>query len=375
MSARPPVPIADLVAAVQRNADIADGRHAADLTLCTYLLQMREFYRWAQRLPLGAALPREAVGAWIAEREALWDALDGEALAPLPLGDPEVDPFDVEAANAALEGSGLTYGAGLVAGSRPVFFLAELHGTGEREGLAVQQAGDELARTLLAPPAVLAGGGAGPIVIRRQSLARWCWERTEAFAMRPDAEGALPAMVRHYGLDADFHAALPRWLDDQIETAVLHEMGEHRVGHWLGPDWPALVQALPDARSQAMARALRDQLADLTHTLPVLLERAPERPGDRPPHSAAGPLHAWFAGYDGLREALGPGLAKAYRAWAGGSGMRPLREETALAASRLQALARRLLAQHAGGAAAMEQVQVLRAAAGLAAPAAKEAQR
>jgi hypothetical protein len=49
-----PAALATLVQAVQTNCHIADARHAADLTLCTYLLQMREFYRWEQGLPLGA---------------------------------------------------------------------------------------------------------------------------------------------------------------------------------------------------------------------------------------------------------------------------------------------------------------------------------
>ena len=38
--------MAALVQAVQTNCDIADARHARDVSLCTYLLGMREFYRW-----------------------------------------------------------------------------------------------------------------------------------------------------------------------------------------------------------------------------------------------------------------------------------------------------------------------------------------
>ena len=44
-----------LVDAVQTNCDIADARHAADLPLCIYLLQMREFYRWEHGLTFGAS--------------------------------------------------------------------------------------------------------------------------------------------------------------------------------------------------------------------------------------------------------------------------------------------------------------------------------
>ncbi len=44
---------AALIGAVQMNCHIADARHATDLSLCIYLLQMREFFRWEQGLEFG----------------------------------------------------------------------------------------------------------------------------------------------------------------------------------------------------------------------------------------------------------------------------------------------------------------------------------
>jgi hypothetical protein len=225
----------------------------------------------------------------------------------------------------------LLYGAGLVARRRPVFFLAELHDRGEREGLAVLQAGRELARTLLAPPAVLAGGGAGPIVLRRESLERWGHERIEAFALRPQPGSALQAMIEVYALDERRPGAWPRWLDDQLETATLHELGEYRVGRWLGDRWQALRRALPHERADAHARALRDLLADLSVTLPTLLER-----GD------PAPLHAWFAAHDGLPALLAPQLGQAYAAWRGG-GRHLLRQAIDSALDRFETTARELI--------------------------------
>jgi len=349
-----------LVSRVQRNCHVADARHAAELTLCTYLLQMREFFRWEQGLALGLPLPRESVGAWMAEREALWEGLVDEDYAPLPLpgaaGD-AADPFDVEAINAALAPHALLYGAGLVSRNRPVFFVADLHARAERDGLAVLQAGRERARTLLAPPAALGGGGAGPIVLRRESMARWAWERTEAFAMRPQAGGALQAMLAHYGLGLDFQGGLPRWLDDQCETAVWHELGEHRLSLRWGERWSELraslspftsteaaaragieaAQAAPASaaqalRADALVRALRDQLADLGVTLPALLAQG-----------GSGPVHAWFAGYEGLREATFPALVTGYAAWRDGDGGGLLREQLAHGVRHFEALAAGLL--------------------------------
>jgi hypothetical protein len=328
---------ARLVQAVQTNCHIADARHAADLTLCNYLLQMREFFRWERGLPFGAALPRAEVGAWIAEREALWEALEARAFEPLPLPgrDEPLDPFDVEAINRELLPRGWLYGAGLVGGGRPVFFLAHCHSEGRREGLRVQQAGLELARGLAAPPAALAAGADGPIVLRRESLARACWERYEAFGLRPVAGSAFGAVVRVYGFDDGFEAALARWLDDHTEVALLHELGEYRAGQWLGEDWAVLRQALPSRRALLAAAAVRDQLADLGLTLPTLLERG------------AGPsLHAWFATYDGLREALFPGLVDAYRAWRDGDQGRQLRSAIGTGYAHFERLATQMLALH-----------------------------
>jgi hypothetical protein len=338
-----------LVRSVQANCDIADARHAADLTLCTYLLQMREFFRWERGLPFGAALARAEVGAWIAEREALWQRCEAAAFEPLrvPGAAQALDPFDVDAVNERLAPLGLLYGAGLVDDSRPVFFLALRHAVGQREGLRVHQAGRELARGLAAPPAALAGADDGPVVLRREALARVGWERYEAFALRPQPGSAFAAVVKAYGFDAGFDTALPRWLDEHSEVALLHELGEHRIGRLLGARWPALRQALPSRRARLAATALRDQLADLGTTLPTLLERG-----------ADASLHAWFAAYDGVREALFPDFPLAYRAWRDGDGGRSLRHAIEHGRSHFTALAQRALDLHDRHApvAAIEQV-------------------
>jgi hypothetical protein len=343
-----------LVAAVQTNCHIADARHAADLTLCIYLLQMREFHRWERGLPFGAALARDAVGAWIAEREALWTALEASPFVPLPVPLPDPlpsgpetavamrDPFDVAAINACLRPQGLLYGAGYVAADRPVFFLAELHGAGTREGLDVLAAGRELARGLAAPPAVLdRAGDKQAIVLRRESMARWCWEKYEAWSLRRTEGSAFQAAVQDYGLDRDFEAALPRWLDEQSEVMLLHELGEVQAGRWLDPAWAALRLALPTRRADLYVRAVRDHLADFGVTLPALLDRG-----------AAASIHAWFASYDGVRELLCPRLPQAYARWRAGDGGVALRQAIGRGHAHFTRLAQQVLACHEREAAA-----------------------
>ena len=325
--------------AVQANCDVADARHGADMSLCIYLLQMREFFRWERGLGLGSDLSRDEIGEWIASREAHWDSLEEQTYVELPLpGGARVDPFDAEAINAQLLPRGLLYGAGLVGAGRPVFFLAELHQQGRCEDLAVLQGGREYARGLLAPPAALAGGGQGPVIVRRESLARWGWERWEAFARHPHEGGAFHAQAQAYGFADSFERALPRWLEDQVELAVLHELGEHRAGQRLGPQWEELVLGLPSRRANGLARAVRDHIADLGTTLPRLLAGG-----------ADASLHAWFAAYDGHRQALFPGLPTAYAAWRGGDGGHALREACERGLAHFEGLARQLLALHGRG--------------------------
>lgn len=335
-----------LVQAVQRNCDIADARHAGDATLCIYLLQMRDFYRWQQGLPWQASLPHEAVGAWIAEREALWNRIEGDPWQGLPLPDGScADPFDVEPVNAALAPAGLLYGAGQAGRDQTVFFLAERHACPPDSPLPVHVGARELARGLLAPPAALDARSDPPtIVLRRESLARWCWQRLESYRLNPRPGSAFDALLQAHPLQRDFDTALPAWLDEQCDVLVLHELGEQRAGAELGADWRALREALPTRRGELHARALRDHLADLSLTLPTLLERG-----------ADAAVHGWFAHYDGLREALYPSLARAYAAWRGGDAGQALREACRIGHRHFIAVAQRAVTLHAQqGAAAAE---------------------
>jgi hypothetical protein len=327
------------IAAVQTNCHIADARHATDMTLCTYLLQMREFFRWELGLAFGAALAQAELGAWIAEREALWASLEERELAPLPCTPygRGLDPYDVTTINRHLAPLGLLYGAGLVGADRPVFFVADLHTLSRRVGLDVLTAGREYARTVVAPPAALAGSGAGEaIVLRREAMARWCWEKWEAFTARPHPGTAFHAFALAYGLERGFEAALPRWLDEQGETLVLHELGEHRAGRMLGTGWAAMRLALPGRRADLHARAVRDHLADLGVTLPTLLARG-----------AGASIHFWFANYDGVREVLFPSLKAAYVQWRQGDDGRALRQAMAQGATHFARLAQQALDLHA----------------------------
>lgn len=300
-----------LVAAVQRNCDLSDAAHAQNLSLCIYLLQMREFFRWERGLPLQETPDRGEVGRWIASREARWDALAGEAaeageagggFGALPIGE-GVDAFDEAAVNQRLAPEGLVYAAGVAGFGRPEFVLAERAWSQLREGATVIVTGGERARGMNPPLAVSRGD---LILVRRDVLRRWLATRVELSRMRPSTEG-LALALEAWRPDEDARAALERIADVETETLILHELGERRAARLLGPDWERMLASLESRHAEIVARAVRDLLADCVSTLPGLLAR-----------EARGSIHFWFANLEGMRRLLAPALPEAYARWKAG---------------------------------------------------------
>ena len=143
-----------LSARVQHNCHISDARHGGDYHMCTFLMKMREYYRWEKGLPFDARLPRESVSDWMAEREALWERLEEEEYSPLEIDGERFDPFESERVNERLEPEGLVYSAGLGHNVKPHFFLGRLERRQQPGGYAVLVSNREYARDLGAPPAM-----------------------------------------------------------------------------------------------------------------------------------------------------------------------------------------------------------------------------
>lgn len=289
--------MAPLLAAVQNNCHIADARHAREMTLCTYLLEMREFYRWENDLPPGSALPRDEVGRWINEREALWEEVADRELEPLPLGGTLYEPFAAPSVNQALLPQGLVYGAGIGRFRKPHFFLGRLARQERHDDLTVLVCDCEYARDLTAIPAALQGG---TVIVRREALRQWLWEKAEAWGMKKKP-GAMARALAAYDYQVDSASALALMTERETETLILHERGEHAAGRLLGTAWETMIGAFASRRAELVARAVRDNLADCLVTLPALL-------ADRNDAS----LHFWFANFDGMRRELFPSLAAAY---------------------------------------------------------------
>ncbi|MGA0794697.1 MAG: Sfum_1244 family protein [Quisquiliibacterium sp.] len=295
-----------LAQAVQRNCDRIDAVHAQDLSLCIYLLQMREFYRWERQLELHQIPERGDVGRWIAARESQWDALSADALepSPLPLCSAGVDAFDETAVNRQIDSHGLVYAAGVGVSGRAVFMLAERESRTQRDGATVTITGAEHARGMHPPIATSRGD---QILVRGDVLRRWLATRLELSQMRPSAEG-LAAARDAWAAPTDPSAALESIALTETESVILHELGEIQAGRLLGEQWETMLASLQDRRVEIIARAVRDLLADCLLTLPELLDR-----------DARGSLHFWFANLEGMRRVLAPDLFDAYLRWRDGS--------------------------------------------------------
>jgi len=323
-----------LAAVVQRNCDISDARHAGDYGLCTFLLKMREYYRWENELPFTRALVKDELGAWLKTRELHWDGIESEEFGPLPLERGVLDPFDAETANRELLARGCVYSAGYGNFRKPVFFLGRLLRVEQRAGFTILISSCEYARELGAPPAMLQGN---TIFVRLESVRRYLWEKIEEWQWRK-RDNAMARALAAYDFIAGPEAALQRMAETEMESMILHELGEAMAGELLGEAWREMAVSVARTRAEVVARAVRDLLADCLSTLPGLLERA---------DPAA--LHLYFATFDAPRRQLFPQAFASYEDFLQRGSLEALGHVVQAGKERWLIAARRLLAQDPAG--------------------------
>ncbi len=318
-----------LIGDVQHNCHIADARHGTDYGLCTYLMKMREFYRWEMGLGHAQRLDKDAIGDWLSEREAVWEGLEEADYRPLRIAGEAHDPFDVEPINRALREYQLVYSGGLGQSGRAQFFLAELldYEQGE-DGFELWVGQREIARGLHAPPAMTRGR---TIYLRRESLRQFLWEKYESWLWsRPD--NAMGRALACYPFEQDVELALDRMTADEMPVIRAHEVGEYRAGRMLGPAWEELLLSVLGTPAELMLRAVRDHLADCLETLPMLLQGGSQAS-----------VHTFIGNLGNMRKSIFPALSSAYEAWMMGE-QRALKELPSKAAAHWQDVAEQALA-------------------------------
>jgi hypothetical protein len=285
---------------VQANCHIADARHAREMSMCNYLLGMRELYIWEHEFPPSRPLVKDDLSQWLVQREMFWEDLEELDYSRVPVGNLEFDPFDIHGINAALEPHGLVYGGGLGRWGKPHFFLGQLLRSEKIHGLTLRVSGCEYARDITASPAALREG---TLFLRTDALQRWLAEKIEIWSVH-EADGALKAAIDCYGLQGDKAGLLSRMAAQESEVLILHEIGEAMAEPMLGPQWRDMLLSFSSRRVIFFSRSVRDNLADCLSTLPELIKRR-----------QTCSIHFYFSNLEGLRRTLFPQLVAAYEYW------------------------------------------------------------
>ena len=324
-----------IVDAVQTNCHITDARHAQDMTMCIFLLEMRQYYRWEYDIPYAENLPKDELGSWLNEREQLWNALEDQPYRPVPVTSGEHDPFEADTINRDLVPEGFVYSAGFGRFRRPHFFLGRLHRAERRDGFDVLIADCEYARDLIAPPAALLGN---TIYIRREAVKSFLWSKVEEWGWKQQ-DNALGRALAYYDFKQQPDAALERMTEAESEAMILHELGEGQAGRALDDAaWSDMLVTCSRHRPELYARAVRDNLADCLVTLPTLMAR-----------DARHSLHFYFANFEGMRKKLFPLLASAYQAWVQDQDLAPLAQAVARGREHWLEIGRKMIAARRAG--------------------------
>lgn len=313
---------------VQTNCHIADARHAREMSMCNYLLGMRELYIWEHEFPASRPLVKAELSAWLMQREMFWEDLEEQEYRPVPIANQEYDPFDNAAINKVLEPHGLVYGGGLGRWGKPHFFLAQLLRSEQINGLTLRVSGCEYARDITAFPAALREG---TLFLRTDALQRWLAEKIEIWSVH-EADGALKAALDCYGKQGSNATLLPRMAEQESEVLILHEIGEAMAEPMLGPEWREMIHSFSSRRAIFMARSVRDNLADCLSTLPELIKREQDCS-----------IHFYFSNLEGLRRTLFPQLVTAYEHWRDSGDVSQLLAAIENGRSHWQSIAKQLL--------------------------------
>lgn len=298
------IDIAALSQTVQTNCHISDAQFAGNYSLCTFLLKMREYYRWENRIPLSQALTKSNVSAWISQRENDWETYEEKEFQQLALENDFHDPFQDDSINQRINPEGLVYSGGFGLFGKPNFFLGELDDKHHIEQLTIYISGREFARDLSAPPAMICGNN---IYIRKESLRRFLWEKIEEWKWKNDPNTPMGRTVEYYQnalRTDDYEAILDAMCTTETQSTIYHEIGEAKASQLLGEAWIRLLAELPRSTLELKLRAIKDHLADSISTLPALIDE------DNLPA-----LHFYFANLTGMRKEIFPEALDAYQQW------------------------------------------------------------
>jgi hypothetical protein len=294
------IDLENIAKSVQRNCHISDAKYAGYYSLCVFLLKMREYYRWEQRIPLSHSLTKSDVGDWLSQRESEWQDYENQDLEFLQINNESFDPFNTPKINQTINPAGYVYSGGYGIFKKPHFFLAELQDQQTVDGHDIFISDREIARDMVAPPAMIVGN---QIFIRKESLRRFIWEKIEEWRWKSDNNTPMARALAYYH-KSDMEKVLTDMCNNECHSAVLHEIGEAKATVLLGTEWKQILNELPHSGLELKLRAIKDHIADSISTLPGLLE-----------NENIPALHFYFANFTGMRKEIFPEAIDAYNEW------------------------------------------------------------
>ena len=292
--------LVSLQQSIQKNCDLIDARFAQKFILCTYLLKMREYYRWAKKIPFSTSLPKDKLMEWVLKQELYWEDIESHEQERVAIGSQEFDPLQTDIINRHLKDKNLVYGGGYGYANVPVYFLGRLKKREEREGYTLTITSQEFARGMIALPGALQGNH---IIIRREALRSLLWSRVEEWQFQK-RDNPMGQAISFYDFQNNPDRAIEAMTDQEMESVIQHEIGEGRAGERLGDVWNEMLFNHPHTKLAVFARAVRDCFADCMTTLPYLL-------GEKKESS----IHFFIANLSGMRQEISPALKRAYKEW------------------------------------------------------------
>jgi hypothetical protein len=247
------------------NCEISNANHWGVYSICGLLIRLMDLYKWETGAKPYARVDHTVLMDWVNEKEERWAELQGEALRDIQIDGETYDPFDTTGINHVLDSQGILYGAGLVGSLRTSFFLAELEDTWEEGGFHVHLLGRELARDLVASPALSQGNS---IFLRKDTLERFLWGKLDEYksSRSPNLEFAFRAYglaeERLLGDPAALEGEFRRMTEEELKTYLHHELGEARDRILPEEVWHSILASFSSSSVEHFARAVKDLLAD-----------------------------------------------------------------------------------------------------------------
>jgi len=288
--------LANIQQTVQHNCAISDARYSREYSLCIYLLRLREFYRWQNKIPFGEAIDQKALGSWVSDTETHWDDIEETEFKTLTIAGQHFDPFNAADINKQLNDSGFHYSAGLGRMGQPHFVLAKQLAAINTDQYTCIECGEELARDTITLPAMAQDK---TIYIRHESFTELIWQMLDEWSINKPA-GPMARLVHHYNLTnkQDLDQSLKAASHHLSEVIKQHELGEIAAAELLGEGYQKMTQAFHGKPGEMQIRAIRDLLADSLRTLPMIETTGITENGATPY------LDFWLASLNGYREKI-----------------------------------------------------------------------